>query len=64
MRKNTNQNNVEEKVENLVMEKTSPPVHKRWITGSKGDEYELTKYFDGSYTCTCPAYEHGKRRRV
>lgn len=57
--KNDAENLVEEKVENLVMNNPNPAVHKKWVTGSKGNEYEVAKHLDGSYSCTCPAYEHG-----
>lgn len=53
------ENLIEEKVENLVMNVPNPAVHKKWVTGSKGNEYEVAKHLDGSYSCTCPAYEHG-----
>lgn len=53
------ENLIEEKVENLVMNDPNPAVHKKWVTGSKGNEYEVAKHLDGSYSCTCPAYEHG-----
>jgi hypothetical protein len=53
------ENLIEEKVENLVMNDPNPAVHKKWVTGSKGNEYEVAKHLDGSITCTCPAYEHG-----
>lgn len=57
--KSESENLVEEKVENLVMQNSNPAVHKKWVTGSKGNEYEVAKHLDGSYTCTCPAYEYG-----
>ena len=56
---NNVESNIEEKVDNIVIEDVLPTVHKKWITGSKGDEYVLSKHEDGSITCTCPAYEHG-----
>jgi hypothetical protein len=57
--KSETESKVEEKVNNIVIEDVLPTVHKKWITGSKGDEYVLSKHEDGSITCTCPAYEHG-----
>ena len=57
--KSETENLVEEKIENLVVNNTNPVVHKKWVTGSKGNEYEVAKHLDGSFSCTCPAYEHG-----
>lgn len=56
------ENQIEENVENVITSDNSdllPTVHKKWITGSKGEEYILSKHEDGSFSCTCPAFEHG-----
>ena len=60
--KKTVEDMVEENVENVITSSNSdllPTVHKKWITGSKGEEYIMSKHEDGSFSCTCPAFEHG-----
>lgn len=59
--KSSTESAIEENVENMVLDHVLPlpTVHKKWITGSNGDEYVLSKHVDDTYSCTCPAYEHG-----
>lgn len=54
------QDSIEAAVENKVIESMEPKsVHKRWITSSDGKtEYEMNRYSDGSYTCTCPYHKY------
>lgn len=56
------QENVEAVVENKVIESMEPKsLHKRWVTSSDGKtEYEMNRYNDGSYTCTCPYHKYNE----
>lgn len=56
------QESVETAVENKVIESMEPKsLHKRWITSSDGKtEYEMNRYSDGSYTCTCPYHKYNE----
>lgn len=56
------QESAETAVENKVIESMEPKsLHKRWITSSDGKtEYEMNRYSDGSYTCTCPYHKYNE----